>query len=119
MTGEKKSIAVILGSHAYQSERAFTALNFIQTAILEGHTVKVFLFEDGVYLAKKGQEPGNFKNGGAWLAGLVPDIAEIKCCGTCIKERGLSQPELTEGIEVGTMHFLVSLVTDCDKNIIF
>jgi len=119
MAGEKKSIAVILGSHAYQSERAFTALNFIQTAILEGHTVKVFLFEDGVFLAKKGQEPGNFKNGGAWLAELLPDINEIQACGTCCKERGLKQEDLTDGIGIGTMHFLVGLVTGCDRNIIF
>ena len=114
-----KTIAVILGSHAYQSERAFTALNFIQTALLEGHTVKVFLFEDGVFLAKKGQDPGNFRNGGAWLAELVPEIAEIKACGTCCKERGLKPEELIEGVEIGTMHFLVGLVAGCDKNITF
>ena len=119
MTKEKKSIAVTLGAHAYQSERAFTALNFIQTAILEGHSVKVFLFEDGVFLAKKGQDPGNFKNGGAWLAELVPDITEIKCCGTCIKERGISPEELIDGVVPGTMHYLVSLVMDCDKSIAF
>lgn len=114
-----KTIAVLLGSHAYQSERAFTALNFIQTAILEGHTVKVFLFEDGVFLAKKGQDPENFRNGAAWLGELLEKIDEIQACGTCCKERGLTEEDLLHGVTIGTMHFLVSLVADCDKNIVF
>ena len=117
--GKPKTIAVLLGSHAYQSERAFTALNFIQTAILEGHTVKIFLFEDGVFLAKKGQDPGNFRNGAAWLGELLEKIDVIQACGTCCKERGLTGEDLLQGVEVGTMHFLVSLVADCDKNIVF
>jgi len=116
---EPISIAVILGSHAYQSERAFTALNFIQTAIIEGHTVKVFLFEDGVFLAKKGQDPGNFKNGGAWLEELVERIDVIQACGTCCKERGLTADDLLAGVEIGTMHFLVGLVAGSDRNIVF
>ena len=116
---EPKTIAVILGSHAYQSERAFTALNFVQTAALEGHTVKVFLFEDGVFLAKKGQDPGNFRNGAAWLGELLENIEEAQACGTCCKERGLTEKDLLPGVEIGTMHFLVSLVTTCDKSIVF
>jgi tRNA 2-thiouridine synthesizing protein D len=114
-----ESVTIVLGSSAYQSERAFTALNFAQTATLEGMKVKIFLFEDGVFLGKKGQEPGNFKNAEEWLKKVIADGAEVRACGTCIKERGVSEKEFIEGVVKGTMHDMVSWIRDTDKAVFF
>jgi tRNA 2-thiouridine synthesizing protein D len=119
---ETKSIAVVLGHHAYMSGRAYTALNFINTALLEGHTVKVFLFEEGIFLAKKGQNPGNFANAQERLEEIMKeggDRIEVKACGTCMKERGVAAGEFVDGVNRGTMHDMVNFVASCDRNITF
>ena len=104
------------------SGRAFTAINFINTALLEGHSVKVFLLEEGIFLAKKGQNPGNFANAQEKLEAAIKeggDRIEVKACGTCMKERGVAEEEFVDGVSRGTMHNLVNFVASCDKNILF
>ena len=113
------SIAVGLGSPAYSSERAFTALNFIHTALMEGHELKVFLFEDGIFLSKRGQDPGNFANPLPWLETIIEEGAEVKFCGTCAKERGLTEEEIIEGVRKGTMADFVGMVSSADRSVIF
>jgi len=113
------SIAVGIGSPAYSSERAFTALNFVNTALLEGHEVSVFLFEDGIFLAKKGQDPGNFTNPLPWLEEIVAEGVTVKMCGTCMKERSLGEDEVIDGIGKGTMADFVGMVANSDRSVIF
>ena len=48
---------VVVMEAPYGRERAYTALRFALTAALEGHKVRVFLVQDGVLVAKKGQKP--------------------------------------------------------------
>ena len=112
-------IAVGIGSPAYSSERGFTALNFVRTALAEGHGVGVFLFEDGIFLAKKGQDPGNFANPLPWLLEVLEAGVEVRFCGTCAKERGLSEGEVVEGVHKGGMPDFVRMVVDSDRNVVF
>ncbi|HID73713.1 MAG TPA: hypothetical protein EYP43_01545 [Thermoplasmata archaeon] len=113
------SIAVGIGSPAYTSERAFTALNFVRTALLEGHEVRVFLFEDGIFLAKKGQDPGNFANPTPWLEEILEAGVEVRFCGTCATERSLSEDEVIERVRRGGMPDFVGMVTSADRCVIF
>ena len=113
------SIAVGLGSPAYTSERAFTALNFMHTAIMEGHELRVFLFEDGIFVAKKGQDPGNFANPLLWLEKVIDAGVDIKYCGTCAKERNLPEDEVVDGVHKGTMADFVGMVASSDTSVIF
>ncbi len=113
------SIGIGLGSPAYSSERAFTALNFMRTALLEGHSIRVFLFEDAVFLAKRGQDPGNFSNPLEWLGEVVEGAEAVKACGTCCQERGLVQDELIHGVVIGSMNDFVGFIADSDRSVIF
>lgn len=52
---------VVIMEAPYGKERAYTALRFALSAALEGHKVKLFLVQDGVFVAKKGQAPDAFR----------------------------------------------------------
>ena len=114
------SIAVIIGQAPYTNERPYTALRFVNTALLEGHTIKLFLVEDGVFVALKKQNPTEYPNLIEWLSqGMEAGGLEVKACGVCIKARGIEKEDLLEGVELATMHDFVSFVAECDKSVFF
>ena len=113
------SIAVIIGSAPYTRERPYTALRFINTALLEDHKVNLFLVEDGIFVAKKNQNPSEYPNLIEWLEQGLENGLVAKACGVCLKARGISKEELVEGVEVATMHDFVSMVTGSDKSVFF
>ena len=113
------TFTVILGSNAYTSERAYSALNFCLTSLKEGIDVNLFLMEDGVFVAKKGQNPENFRSAEDWLRTVIEAGATVKLCGTCCKERGLNPAEFVDGVEKGGMKDLVDWVKNADKALFF
>ncbi len=113
-------LCVIIGQAPYTAERPYTALRFVNTALLEGHEVKLFLIEDGIFAGLKAQDPTEYPNVIEWLKqGLETGNLETKACGVCMKARGIKQADLVDGITAATMHDLVSFVTDSDKSIFF
>jgi len=112
-------ITVIISQAPYGRERAYTALRFALTALLEGEDVKIFLIEDGVYLAKRDQDPDEMPNHLELLKQCIEQGAEVKACGPCSKARGLSEDDFIDGVEVATMHDLVSWVRESDNVIFF
>ena len=112
-----ESLTIILGSGAYQSERAFTALRLVLTALVEGLKVNLFLIEDGVFLGKKGQDPKDFQNAGERLELALKEGAKIVACGVCAGERGLSEADFMDGIKVRTMHDLVAWIKESDRTL--
>jgi tRNA 2-thiouridine synthesizing protein D len=68
--------------------------------------VMVFLMDDGVYNAKKGQEPvdGLRELDMAKKLKELQDIGvEVIVCGTCQKARGLQAEEFIDGVRLGSM----------------
>ena len=112
-------ITVIISQAPYGRERAYTALRFALTALLEGEDVKIFLIEDGVYLAKRDQDPDEVPNHLELLKQCIEQGAEVKACGPCSKARGLSEDDFIDGVEIATMHDLVSWVKESDNVIFF
>jgi tRNA 2-thiouridine synthesizing protein D len=101
-------------------ERALSALRFAWTADLEGHKVRIWLFENGVYLAKKGQHPAQgLTNYGQMLEDLVKGGMEVKACGVCAEARGLSQADLMDNVKLATIHDLVDWTLNSDKVLTF
>lgn len=114
------SMTVIIFEAPYAKERALSALRFAWTADLEGHTVKIWLFENGVYLAKKGQKPAQgLTNYGQMLEDLIKGGVEVKACVVCAEARGLAQTELIDGVKLATVHDLVEWTVNSDKVITF
>jgi tRNA 2-thiouridine synthesizing protein D len=101
-------------------ERALSALRFAFTADLEGHRVRIWLFENGVYLAKKGQKPAQgLTNYGEMLEDLIKSGVEVKACVVCADARGLTQADLLDGVKLATVHDLVEWTVNSDKVLTF
>ncbi|WP_456472173.1 DsrE/DsrF/TusD sulfur relay family protein [Methanocaldococcus sp.] len=112
-------VTVVITTAPYGRERAYSALRFALTSLLEGLEVNIFLIEDGVYVAKKGQEPSDVPNYLDLLKNAIELGAKVKACGPCCKARGLKQEDLIEGVELATMHDLVNFVKESEKVISF
>jgi len=121
---DKATITLAVGEAPYGRERLYTALRFVLASLVGGHSVNLFLFEDAVFAAKKGQNPPELPslleheampNCGQLLGAAVSYGASVKLCGVCATERGLSQEELIDGVTLGTIHDLVDWVVGADK----
>jgi tRNA 2-thiouridine synthesizing protein D len=99
---------VVVMEAPYGRERAYTALRFSLAAALEGHKVRVFLVQDGVFAAKKGQTPENFPNIGELLEEAIKEGVEVKTCTPCCKARSMTAPEVVKGVAMATMSDLVT-----------
>jgi tRNA 2-thiouridine synthesizing protein D len=114
------TFTIIINEAPYAKERALSALRFAWTAEIEGHKVKIWLFENGVYLAKKGQKPASgLTNYGQMLEDLVKGGVEVKACVVCAEARGLTQANLLDGVKIATIHELVEWTVNSDKVITF
>jgi tRNA 2-thiouridine synthesizing protein D len=114
------TFTIIINEAPYAKERAMSALRFAWTADLEGHKIKIWLFENGVYLAKKGQKPAQgLTNYGETLENLIKGSVEVKACVVCVEARGLTQADLLEGVKIATVHELVEWTVNSDKVIVF
>ena len=114
------TFTIIINEAPYAKERALSALRFAMTADIEGHKVNLWLFENGVYLAKKEQKPAQgLINYGQMLQSLVEGGVEVKACVVCCEARGLSQSDLLDGIKIATVHELVDWTVNSDKVITF
>jgi sulfur relay (sulfurtransferase) complex TusBCD TusD component (DsrE family) len=114
------SFCIFIGSGPYSTERPYTALRFAYTALLDGNTVKLFLFEDAILCATKNQNPANIYNIGEWVGKCMSEEGfEIAACGVCMKARGIDPSNLMEGIKTGTMELAVEWTKNADKQLFF
>lgn len=120
------TITVVLGDPPYGKQRAYTALRFSLAALREGHQAKLFLLEDGVFAAKRGQQPPDMPVGEAgmpnceeMLQAAIEEGLSVKACTVCSVERGLTLEEVMEGVERGSMVDLVNWVVESDRTVFF
>lgn len=93
----------------------------------EGHTVRLFLLEEAIYAARKGQEPQEMPgvmdermpNCGEMLKTIIAQGAEVRVCGVCASERGITKGDLIEGARIGSMRDFVNWVVTTDKLVCF
>ncbi len=114
------TFTIVIYDAPIAKERALSALRFAWTADLEGHKVRLWLFENGVYLAKKNQKPAQgLTNYGQMLEDLVKGGVEVKACVVCAEARGIASTELIDGVKLATIHELVEWTANSDKVITF
>jgi len=122
------SITVVAGEPPYGQERLYTTLRFVLAALTAGHTVSLFILEDAAFVAKRGQRPmelpgllenDTMPNCGELLVTAIKQGAQVKVCGVCASERGLSQDELVDGARIGSMPEFVDSVVNTDKTVFF
>jgi tRNA 2-thiouridine synthesizing protein D len=120
------TITVVVGDPPYGKERVYTALRFSLVALHEGHQANLFILEDAVFAAKRGQRPPEMPVGDAGmpnceelLRASIQEGLKVKACRVCSAERGLSQDEVMEDVEMGSMADLVDWVVNSDKTVFF
>lgn len=121
------TITVIIGEAPYGKERVYSTLRFTLAALSEGHRVNLFIFEDALFAAKRGQNPPEFPgvleermpNCEALLTAAIRQGAVAKLCGVCASQRGIGPGELIEGVEMGGMRDLVQWVLQSDRVVSF
>src|SRR4030042_454685 len=91
------SITVVVGDPPYGKERVYTALRFSLVALHQGHQVNMFVLEDAVFAAKRGQSPPEMPVGDSGmpnceglLGASIQEGLAVKACRGCWPERGLS-----------------------------
>ena len=104
-------IGIILETN--EPEKAWNAVRFGNSALKQGHSVKLFLMSAGV-------EAVNITGGKFDAAQQLRDFeqnkGEILACGTCIKSRNQAESELCP---ISTMVDCVQMVEWADKVVTF
>jgi tRNA 2-thiouridine synthesizing protein D len=120
------TITVAVGDPPYGKQRVYTALRFSLVALHEGHQVNLFLFEDAVFAAKRGQKPPEMPVGEAGmpnceqlLGAAMQEGLTVKACRVCSAERGLRSEEMLAGVESASMLDLVNWVVQSDRTVFF
>jgi uncharacterized protein involved in oxidation of intracellular sulfur len=111
----------ILNDAPYGSERSYNALRLAGAlSKVAGDEVKLFLIGDAASCAKSGQKvPEGFYNIQLMLGRVLRNGAEVGVCGTCMDARGITDPELADGIRRSTLAELTSWTRWADKVIVF
>ncbi|MDI6757955.1 MAG: DsrE family protein [Endomicrobiia bacterium] len=96
-----------------EPEKAWNGVRFGNTALKQGHEVKLFLMSAGVELESIANEKYNAK---LQLEEFAKNHGIILACGTCIKSRNQSE---TGVCPISTMIDCVQMVEWADKVITF
>jgi uncharacterized protein involved in oxidation of intracellular sulfur len=113
----------ILNDPPYGTERSYNGIRHARELLKNkevGNEVHVFLIGDAASCAKSGQKvPQGYYNIESMLQMLVRHGASIAVCGTCMDARGLTDAELIEGNQRGSMAMLAEWTGWADKVIVF
>ncbi len=108
------TFTVIITNSPYNSQNPYNALRFALGAIAEEHNVRIFLIGDGVYVAQKNQK-SQFYQIEKMVRECMEFGCEIKACGVCCDERGVTQDIIIDGIEIASITDLVVWVDESDN----
>ena len=116
------NVLLILNDPAYGTERSYNGLRLARQLKKENPDldVRVFLIGDAVSCAVSGQKtPDGYYNLERMIRALVTKKVDIKCCGTCLDARGLTEDSLVSGAKRGSMSDLAKWTSESDKVVIF
>jgi len=94
-------------------EKAWNGVRFANTALKQGHSVKIFLMSAGVEIESIVHEKYNAKK---QIDDFIQNKGTVLACGTCIKSRNQEQ---SEGCPISTMMDCLGMVEWADKVITF
>jgi len=113
---------MILARSPYGSEETWNALRLAQAlvSVTMKTKVNIFLVGDAVATAKKGQKPPEgYYNLEKMLSDLDKHGVKAMACRTCVHARGLTEADLAEGVQIGTMMDLAHWVEESQKVLSF
>ncbi len=113
----------VLNDPPYGTERSYNALRWARELLKDkakGDEVRVFLLGDAAACAKAGQKvPPGYYHLESFLKTIARAGGAIAVCGTCMDARGLSETDLVEGAQRGTLAQLGEWTRWAEKVLIF
>jgi uncharacterized protein involved in oxidation of intracellular sulfur len=111
----------VLNDAPYGSERGYNALRLAASlATRESEQVWIFLMGDAAASAKAGQSLAKgYYNVEAMLRLILSYGGTIGLCGTCADARGLSDPDLVDGVQRCSLQVLTDWVQQVDRVLTF
>jgi sulfur relay (sulfurtransferase) complex TusBCD TusD component (DsrE family) len=89
---------------ADQLHRTNMAIQFSKSQFERGHPVTIFLNDKGVLVGSKANA-GTYKEQQAGLAEIIKKGGVVIACPMCMKQYGIKESDLLDGIKVGTPEF--------------
>lgn len=115
------NILLIINGAAYGQDTTYNAIRLAKSLSKRDEAnVQVFLMGDGVTAAMAGQKtPDGYYKLDRMLSSIIRQGTEIRCCGTCMDARGITEPMLIEGATRSTMDALADWTIAADKTLVF
>ena len=99
---------------------AWNALRLAGTALEAGLTVRLFLMNDAVDLAREGSRPAEAEfDLQEMLRDLMERGAEVRLCQTCLTRCGIGRGEILPGAQVAGMKDLLDWIQHSEKVLTF
>ncbi|HWP92527.1 MAG TPA: DsrE family protein [Thermodesulfobacteriota bacterium] len=114
--------AVIIINEAPSSMRAWNGFRLSAALVGVDMKVELFLLNDGVYCAHKGQTPPeeiSGQNTGAKIRELLDMGVQVTLCTQCAQTRGITEGMVVEGVVWGSMVDLAKSIKESQKVISF
>ncbi len=114
-------LAVVLTKAPYGDIQAAEAVRHAMGAVGDEIDVTLLLVDDGVYLAKKGQDVG--ESGYTELGESVSDLIDMGCSvlaeKNSLREAGLDAEDIVDNVKVVTGYEISETIMESDKTMIF
>jgi len=116
-----KKITIIINDGP-SSMRSWNAVRLANGMLDANMEVKIILFDDAVFCAKKGQNPPEGLEGQK-LADKLTELIKLGvvvwACGTCMRAKGMTIDELTEGVTETCMMDVCNSIKESDNVLVF
>ena len=111
---------VILNHRPYDgTDVTWNALRLASQAQKDGMSVRIFLMNDSVDLARRGLERGEDYDLQNMLQEVIANGVEAKLCKTCITRCGLGGSEMITEVAIATMPELAAWIADSERVVTF
>ncbi len=107
-----ETLTIVLQEAPYlEGNKAWHALRLAGAAMAEDMTVRLFLLEKGVEVARRGHvPPEGITNLESLLNELIECGLEVEGCGMCLKNCCLPEESLIPGVRRGSMRSLANWI---------
>jgi len=107
-----KSLLIMLSKDPYSFEEPNLALDLVSNLKEDNVDVNIFLIEDGVFIARKGQKPTDGVNIGEKLKKLIDRGVKVLVEDISLRARGLSPLKIMENVRISNLDELVELLME-------
>ncbi len=112
-------VGFLVRTGPYTSQNIDTVYELGKRMLSRGHTLSLFLYEDGVLTIDKDIQSPQERNIKDRLRELAAQGAVIRACGTCSKFRGQSRDDIIETAKLAGLAVLVDFINRSDRFISF